>query len=102
MFNWGCLGITTTHGYQFNQNIYLGGLVGFLYVFDLSFMPVIAADFRVYMGKNSIHKPYIGLTLGFPQAEVSFGMRFTLNKRNAINVALHCGLNAQLKFGFEF
>lgn len=101
-FYYGCLGMTTTHGYQFNQNIYLGGLVGFLVLFDDALWPVVAVDFRTYMGKNSIHKPWVGLTLGFPQAQVSFGMRFALNRKNALNIALHAGLCTQFKLGFEF
>lgn len=103
VWNRGCIGATTTHGYQFNQCVFLGGTIGFFHVFDEGMLPLACTlDFRAYFGRNQRHKPWVGITFGYPTADVSFGMRFALNKRNAINVALHVGVSGQMKFGFEF
>lgn len=91
--------LTTSHGYQFNPYIYLGGGLGFQYWNDLEvFTMPIFTDFRVNFMKGKII-PNAGVKLGIA-AELnddaaaggyfnpSVGVKFMLSRKNAINVSL--------------
>lgn len=91
--------LTTSHGYQFNPYIYLGGGLGFQYWGDQEFftMPIFT-DFRVNFMKGKII-PNAGVKLGIAAQlnddaaagvyfNPSVGVKFMLSRKNAVNVSL--------------
>lgn len=124
--------ISTTHGWQFNQYLYLGGFASFgstetlfHYVESHYTEPIhtimdfrFGADFRAYISMRRV-SPYVGLKLGYDIGESSFhrtinlsgqlGGRFAIKGRHALNFALQAGLTALhlesevlFKLGYEF
>lgn len=92
-------GISTSHGYQFNPYIYLGGGLSFqYYCFDYydgnTYSLPFYADFMVNMVDGKI-SPFFDLKLGYSFADIqgvyfspSFGVRFGLRDNFAINATV--------------
>lgn len=122
--------ISTTHGWQFNQYLYLGGFASFgstetAFYYVESDGPInqimdfrFGVDFRTYISMRRV-SPYVGLKLGYDIGESSFhrtinlsgqlGGRFAIKGRHALNFALQAGLTAMhleseilFKLGYEF
>lgn len=117
---------STTYGYQFNPFLFLGGFIGLgtepTPIYDNRFNFRCGADFRTYMYKGKI-VPYAGLQLGydywlpttfeadlFPNDSLylscQLGVRFTIQKGNAVNLAIQLGSATTrelvFKIGYEF
>lgn len=105
--------VFTTHGYQFNPYIYLGGTLGYggnpYFEHERHAANfILAADARFYMLKKRF-TPYVGARLGM---EVMWGVRFYLAAsigaryalgRYGISFAVQPGIQMTcLMFGFEF
>lgn len=91
-------GFATTHGYQFNPNVFLGGGMKFQYNsfdnFDNAYSMPFYADFMVNMTDSKI-SPFFDLKLGYSFTEIegvylspSFGIRFGLADNLAINTSI--------------
>lgn len=95
------LEISTSHGYQFNPYLFLGGGVGFHYYTnaDEAMLPFFV-DFRANFIRGSV-TPYAGVKLGYSALlgdifgssgglyfSPSIGVRFSIDSDKAINVSL--------------
>lgn len=121
--------ISSTHGYQFNKYIYLGGYLslgsaerlfeygGGYYSVDTAFNLRLGPDFRFYFLDNKI-SPFIGFSPGLDVRDGTgnlylggqFGARMSLRGKRAVNFAIAVGgfeywvdLNeVVVKIGYEF
>ncbi len=110
--------LNTSHGYQFNPYLYVGGGIGINYYNDIEWygMPIFA-NIRTNILDNKI-APFVDLKIGYTGLDIigfylatSAGCRIGLGKKTAVNVGLGytyqkaegvtCGGFA-LKAGFEF
>ena len=108
--------LSTTHGWQFNPYLYLGGFVNigtveelFRYYeqhplfdkdnIDISLTVLCGADFRIYMSKGKF-SPFFGLLVGLNVADVhgigvgpgfQLGARAALKGKHALNFAIEYG-----------
>ena len=110
--------LSTTHGYQFNPYLYLGGFVSFGTIevyeensyyswYNPNFNFRLGADFRAYLPKGRI-APFAGVQLGFDYGvchqyyeydeDYAFvylsgqiGVRVALKNRMGVNAALQVG-----------
>jgi hypothetical protein len=108
---------STTHGYQFNQHIYLGAFWGLgLGCCGDAFITDLGVDFRAYFLKTRI-TPYLGARVGYTYCDeceslpyigsdlgVRFGLKNKLGLIFAINIDsnIDCDTYARVKLGFEF
>ena len=108
---------STTHGYQFNQHIFLGAFWGLgLGCCGDEFITNLGVNFRAYFLKTRI-TPYLGAKLGYeycgscgslPHIGSDIGVRFGLKNKLglvfAINIDsnIECDTYARVKLGFEF
>ena len=117
------LKFTTTHGYQFNPYLYLGGFIslGTIEYYtrtgaDNGFNFRTGSDFRVYPCKGRF-TPFvgtqIGLDIGPSMSSIclngNLGLRIAINKKMGVNIAAvmgiwtaGTGLEALMRVGFEF
>lgn len=88
-------GVSTTHGYQFNNYIFAGGGIGFQYFHepDLKIVPIYG-NFRVNFVKAKV-APFVDLKTGGTVGDydgfynsISLGLRISLQKRTALNVMI--------------
>lgn len=98
----GFLGLTTSHGYQFNPHIFVGAGAGFNYDFgnELIFIPVFA-DFKYNMLKSNI-TPMIGTKIGYSVYDgqgvffnPGIGCRFGLSESFALDLTFNYGLQTE-------
>ena len=112
--------LSTTHGYQFNPYLYLGGFVSFGTIevyeqnryyswYNPNFNFRLGADFRAYLPKGRI-APFAGVQLGFDYGvchqyyEYDEDYAFIyLSGQIGVRVALknRMGVNAAFQFGSE-
>ena len=94
-YNASKVGVTTSHGYQFNNYLFLGGGVGLDYFTELESVSVpMFANFRA----NFINKkvtPFADLKAGYSVGDVQgamvtlgVGVRFSISEKKAINLKL--------------
>ena len=87
--------VSTTHGYQFNPYLFLGGGIGVLEEYDV-ILPFFV-DFKANFNKKRI-SPYANLKLGYTAnttkgldggayANLLFGLRFGIYKKLALNLS---------------
>lgn len=119
--------LSTTHGWQFNPYLYLGGFVSFgtseTQAYDNRFNLRFGADFRGYIPINKV-APYLGLQMGYDHfgpippkkylddepggyLGVQLGIRFAKKDRRALNFAIQVapefdGHEILFKLGYEF
>jgi hypothetical protein len=100
-------GFTTSHGYQVNENIFVGAGVGLdfykLDYFENALTIPVFANFRANIGQGSV-SPFFDLKAGYTAADISglylspsIGARIGLAKNLGLNVGL--GYTAQ---GYEY
>ncbi|MCM0719256.1 hypothetical protein NBH15_13345 [Parabacteroides sp. W1-Q-101] len=96
------VGLTTSHGYQFNPHIFVGAGAGFNYDFgnELIFIPVFA-DFRYNILNRNI-TPVFGTKIGYSVYDgqgvffnPSIGCRFGLSESFALNLTFNYGLQTE-------
>ncbi len=122
---------STTHGYQFNPYLYLGGVISFgrgtseqyrysngysYYYYQPAFNFSIGSDFRVYMSKGKL-APFAGCQFGFDlcgdNAFILFkgqlGLRYALKNNLGLNFGVQVGPSCYFgsgeilfKLGVEF
>ena len=91
-------GLSTTHGYQFNPYVFLGGGIKYQYhsfdYYDSSYSLPFYADFMVNMTDSKI-SPFFDFKLGYSFTEIeglylspSFGVRFGITGNLAINASI--------------
>ena len=91
-------GVSTTHGYQFNPYVFLGGGVRFQYHnfdnFDNSCSLPIYAAFRVNMMNRNV-SPFADVKLGYSVADItglyfspSFGVRIKMSDKIALTPSI--------------
>lgn len=121
-FGWGqfiyAFEYSTTHGYQFNPYLYLGGVVslgrgeynrgyyrGYYYTIPaLNFS--IGSDFRVYMSKGRL-TPFAGLQFGFDLCgdnafillKGQLGLRYALKNNWGLNFGVQVGPSCYFDYG---
>lgn len=116
--------ITTTHGYQFNNYLFVGGGVGFTYYSDADlYSAPIFASFRANFTNKKI-TPFADTTAGYSVgdvegafATVGIGVRFGLARKMALNLKVEyiyqeygddyyynsgSASDVGIKLGFEF
>lgn len=108
---------STTHGYQFNQHIFLGAYwsIG-LGCCVSSAITQLGADFRTYFLKRRI-TPYLGAKLGYeycgecgslPHIGSDIGVRFGLKNKLGLTLAfsvesnVDCDTYGRVRIGFDF
>ena len=123
--------VASTHGYQFNPYLYLGGMVGMgtREMFDRSgihdsddyiqsFNIRLCVDFRAYLPLRGRFSPFAGLQLGFdlyaanalivaPAVPVQLGVRYALRNNKGLSFAILFGPTESsreilYKLGFDF
>ena len=124
------IGLSTSHGYQFNPYIYLGAGVGLSYYFDYetTFVPIFL-DFKANLKEGKI-TPFAGVKLGYsmfdgtgfyfnPTVGIKFAKSFNVSLGYTVQMTemYHYGYNGgysnsyydnvnigglSLSFGFEF
>lgn len=85
----------TSHGFQFNNYLYLGGGLGLDYYIDYEFSIPVFVDFRANFINRKI-TPFADLKVGYAVGDeiegvfcfTSVGARFNVGGKKAINVAL--------------
>lgn len=101
---------STTHGYQFNPYLYLGGVISFgldtteAYNADFNFS--IGSDFRVYMAKGNL-APFMGLQFGFGLcgdclfilSKGQLGLRYAINNNWGLNFGVQIGPSCYFETG---
>ena len=112
---------STTHGYQFNPYLYLGGVISFgrgtakdyrylngysyyCYLADFNFS--IGSDFRVYMAKGNL-VPFMGLQFGFDLCgnnafillKGQLGLRYAINNNWGLNFGVQVGPTCYFESG---
>lgn len=120
--------LSTSHGYDFNPHLFVGGGMGITYIQDAYYiydwlgyldevMINIYAEIRGYLLRSAV-SPYLGLKLGpsfytvegrvDPYVDASAGVRWKFYRDYAVNLALSggpgwdsCG-SLCIKVGFEF
>lgn len=121
---------STTHGYQFNPYLYLGGMVSFGggeyetwrnnspygWYTEWGFKFQIGSDFRVYMSKGRL-APFVGTQFGFDMCgdnafvllNGQLGLRCALKNNIGLNFSVQVGPTCYFqygdvlfKLGFEF
>lgn len=128
-FDFCCMGnvfkFSTTHGYQFNPYLYLGGFVslgtaqsygGYYSCCETSFNLRFGADFRTYMSKRRF-APFVGVKFGldlsddgpFVHLSAQAGFRVAIKNRHGVNFAVQFGpaqyfesAEMLFKLGYEF
>ena len=119
--------LSTSHGYDFNPHLFVGGGMGITYIpdaYDINDWPGypdevminIYAEIRGYLLRSAV-TPYLGLKLGssfYPDGfvganlEAAVGVRWNFSRDYAVNLALLCGSGMRgygslcIKVGFEF
>lgn len=92
---------STTHGYQFNPYLYLGGVISFGLdtIEGHSYNGFsIGSDFRVYMAKGNL-APFMGLQFGFGlcggclfiPSKGQLGLRYAINNNWGLNFGVQIG-----------
>ena len=108
---------STTHGYQFNPYLYLGGVISFgrgtseqykyLYLYyQPAFNFSIGSDFRVYMAKGNL-VPFMGLQFGFDLCgdnafillKGQLGLRYAINNNWGLNFGVQVGPSCYFSSG---
>lgn len=120
---------STTHGYQFNPYLYLGGVISFgrgtsrqygryyyYYYNRPGFNFSIGSDLRVYMAKGNL-APFMGLQFGFDLCvdnpfillKGQLGLRYAINNNWGLNFGVQVGPSCYFasgeilfKLGVEF
>ena len=134
-FDWGdfyyAFEFSTTHGYQFNPYLYLGGVISFgrgtseryggsyghsYYYYQPDFNFSIGSDLRVYMAKGNL-APFMGLQFGFDLCgdnafillKGQLGLRYAINNNWGLNFGVQVGPSCYFgsgeilfKLGVEF
>ena len=122
---WYAFEFSTTHGYQFNPYLYLGGVISFgrgasvqyghsgfpdfynyYYYYQPYFNFSIGSDFRVYMSKGKL-APFAGCQFGFDlcgdDAFILFkgqlGLRYALKNNFGLNFGLQVGPSCYFEYG---
>ena len=123
---WYAFEFSTTHGYQFNPYLYLGGVISFgrgvsegyrySYYYQSDFNFSIGSDFRVYMSKGKL-APFAGLQFGFDLCgdnafillKGQMGLRYALKNDWGLNFGVQVGPSCYFgageilfKLGVEF
>ncbi|MDR3119678.1 MAG: hypothetical protein LBU44_09765 [Mediterranea sp.] len=126
----GRLELNTTHGYQFNNHIFLGGGVGYHYYNKAETYAIpLFIHFRVnFVNINKKVTPFGYLKTGYSQgdlegeyASIGIGLRFGISERKALNLTIGSSYQDydysysmghydevtdtngfSIKFGFEF
>ncbi len=115
----------TSHGYQFNNYIFLGAGVGVSYFNDWESTAIpVFANFRVNFTKHKV-TPFADLKIGYSSGDIeggygstALGVRFGLKNKKALNLRLEYSYqewkdvgywgdsfefqSVGVKFGFEF
>lgn len=115
---------STTHGYQFNPYLYLGGVISFgrgtsvqyghsgfpdyynYYYYRPDFNFSIGSDFRVYMAKGNL-APFMGLQFGFDLCgdnpfillKGQLGLRYAINNNWGFNFGVQVGPSCYFESG---
>lgn len=128
-FDWGsfyyAFDFSTTHGYQFNPYLYLGGVISFgrgtswqyggtsgfpdyynYYYYQPAFNFSIGSDFRVYMPKGNL-APFMGLQFGFDYCGYNafillkgqLGLRYAINNNWGLNFGVQVGPSCYFESG---
>lgn len=104
---WYSYEISTTHGYQFNRWLFLGGT--FRYAEGADDLLSVAADIRTYFSDNRI-APFIGARLGtdwyfewfLPYVSGNVGLRVGLIGKTALNVSISIDTGFDMSGGLLF
>lgn len=111
---------STTHGYQFNPYLYLGGVIsfgrgtsrqytrylGYDYYYQPGFNFNIGSDLRVYMAKGNL-APFMGLQFGFDLCvdncfillKGQLGLRYAINNNWGLNFGVQVGPSCYFESG---
>ncbi len=90
------VGFNTTHGYQINPHLFVGGGVGVQYYsldyFENTYAIPVYFDFRVDMLKSKV-TPFFDVKVGYATADIkgvyfspNFGVRFAVGRRVGLNL----------------
>lgn len=104
-------GVFTTHGFQFNRYVFVGGGIGY----ENEMLPIYADVKSHFIKKNLKVNPWIELKLGVDVLNAgcyvspSFGISIPVAKDYAVSVAFAYGVNSYyeesnvgLRVGFQF
>ncbi|NDV64520.1 hypothetical protein [Bacteroides sp. 224] len=99
-FNLNHFEVTTTHGYQFNNHIFVGGGMGYRYYTDIEKHSVpIYANFRANFLKSKV-SPFVDVRTGGTVGDVEGGFA-TIGGGVRIGLAGRTALNLSLSYSYQ-